>query len=513
MALAGEPVTAVPANDFLNSIGVNSAINRRGESINRTIECAQYLGFRWIRTDASLNSNSDENDVKKLYEQADVKVSTSLGSGGTNINNLVAGSKRIAALGALVAIEGCNEPNNWSITYQGEKTGGSESWAGLARLHHNLYLAVKADDVLKDYPVWTLSANGAETDNVGLQFLTVPEDNTAVKEEFRGWTFADVANCHNYFAHSSWAAPQNNQTWLSSDPTSSAKGDHLYGNFGKTWRKGFLGYPQAELNTIPKVTTETGITIDATVTEEMQALMYLSCYLAQFKQGWSRTAMYILRDRSDEGGNQTFGFYRTNYQPRLSARYLHNLTTILKDDPNAELYPLETVGYDAYLPPTGHDLLLQKSDGSLFLIIWGERYKSLTPIDVEVKFDKKYDINVYNPAQWDASQPEKGTLPIQTETNVGSITIPIGTVPFILELKPASVVEALPEISKPITVSTQKGKVLLNAHRQTVDYSICNLIGQPVAKGSITGEKEIALSQGIYIVKTNNKTTKLIIDN
>ena len=32
------------ANDFLNSIGVNSAIYRRAESVDRTIECINYLG-------------------------------------------------------------------------------------------------------------------------------------------------------------------------------------------------------------------------------------------------------------------------------------------------------------------------------------------------------------------------------------------------------------------------------------------------------------------------------------
>ena len=43
-------VTAIPAHDFLNSIGVNSAINRRGESLEKTVECAKYLGIRWFRS-------------------------------------------------------------------------------------------------------------------------------------------------------------------------------------------------------------------------------------------------------------------------------------------------------------------------------------------------------------------------------------------------------------------------------------------------------------------------------
>ena len=42
-------MTAVPASDFLNSIGANSAIAARRESLQKTIECADYLGLRWFR--------------------------------------------------------------------------------------------------------------------------------------------------------------------------------------------------------------------------------------------------------------------------------------------------------------------------------------------------------------------------------------------------------------------------------------------------------------------------------
>ena len=60
--------------------------------------------------------------------------------------------------------------------------------------------------------------------------------------------------------------------------------------------------------TLPRVTTETGVTIHGEFTEEIQAVLYLSVFLDQFKRGWSHTAIHLLRDRTDEGGNQTFGF-------------------------------------------------------------------------------------------------------------------------------------------------------------------------------------------------------------
>ena len=54
---AQERHKAQSAYDFLQSIGVNSAIYRRGESVEQTIECINYIGARWIRTDENLNSD------------------------------------------------------------------------------------------------------------------------------------------------------------------------------------------------------------------------------------------------------------------------------------------------------------------------------------------------------------------------------------------------------------------------------------------------------------------------
>ena len=74
-------------------------------------------------------------------------------------------------------------------------------------------------------------------------------------------------------------------------------------------RSTFPVIPKTELLTLPRVTTETGCQIGGAITEEIHALNLLSMYLDQFKRGWSYTSVYILRDRTDEGGNQRFGFY------------------------------------------------------------------------------------------------------------------------------------------------------------------------------------------------------------
>lgn len=417
------PQKAESAYDFLQSIGVNSAIYRRGENMEQTAECINYIGARWIRTDESMNSERQERTIRRLHERTGVKISTSLGSGGSNIDDLIAGSRRMAKLGVLLAIEGNNEPNNWGITYGGEKGGRGDSWAPVARLHRDLYKAVKSDRLLRDYPVWSTTETGAMTDNVGLQYAEVPNDKR-VDREFRKAKYADALNCHNYFVHPAWPAPQNNQTWMASDPSSKAKADHLYGNFGRTWLRKYEGYSEEQLKKLPRVTTETGATISGKMTEELQARMYLTCYLAQFAQGWSHTAMYILRDRTDEGGNQSFGFFDKDYRPRQAAHYLHNLTSILKDGERPErtgklTYRIMNVA------PEIHDLLLQKSNGRFFLIVWGEFFEEGSK-EVTVEFGKEHHIGIFNPTKG-MECLKKGVMK--------SLKLKLDTSPYIIEIK------------------------------------------------------------------------------
>ena len=69
---AQEKHKAQSAYDFLQSIGVNSAIYRRGESVERTIECINYIGARWIRTDESMNTDEQVAAIKRLHDATGV---------------------------------------------------------------------------------------------------------------------------------------------------------------------------------------------------------------------------------------------------------------------------------------------------------------------------------------------------------------------------------------------------------------------------------------------------------
>lgn len=417
---------AVPVADFLNSLGIVTTFPDRGQPLPKTVEMIEYCGFRWVRGGIEGLTETGPTTIDtylELHRQTGVKFNWGLVSGGTDLKKLIETARTLAEHDALLAFEGNNEPNNWGVTYQGERGGGkATSWLAVAKLQRDLYQSVKSDPVLHKYPVWSITENGAESDNVGLQFLKIPARADTIMPA--GTVYADFANVHNYVYHPNSPGLEDNKTWNAADPTPACKVDGLFGNYGLTWAKHFRGYSLPELLTLPRVTTETGCTIGGPVTDEIQALNLLSLYLDQFKRGWKYTSVYLLRDRTDEGGNQTFGFFKRDYTPRKSAVYLHNLTTILSKGqspaaPRSLMYAIPKQ------PATVHDLLLQKREGRFALIVWNERVKGSD--DVTVKFEQTFnDVAIFDPTA--------GTAVQRKLDDVRELTLTLTDHPLIVEI-------------------------------------------------------------------------------
>jgi hypothetical protein len=415
-------VKAINVYKFLNSIGVNSSISTRGETLEQTSKAIDYLGISWIRT--GYEGNVPVTDLIQLHKETGIKYSYGLLSGGTDIQKLVQNGKALSTENALLAFEGLNEPNNWGIVYKGDKGGANESWIAVANVQRDLYTAVKRDAALRKYPVWSICENGAQTDNTGLQFLKVPKDAGTLMPP--GTRFADVAVCHNYFVHPSHPGLYDNQTWNAADPGPDCKVDGLFGNYGITWKSKFKGYTTQQLQSLPRVTTETGMTIDKDHSEEKQARLYLNLYLAQFKRNWGYTAVYLLRDRSDESGNQSFGFYTKDYTPRKSAIYLHNMTNILSHPITKGSKPLRSLSYRIEnQPATVHDLLLQKGNGKFALVIWGEKAIGSESVELTLPKETK-SVKIFDPTL--------GTTTVAVHENESTIKLTLSDHPLIIEL-------------------------------------------------------------------------------
>ena len=345
---------------FLDSLGVNIHVDQ-GYDPESYVEPLKFTGIRQVR-DGRRNIPSDV----LLHQKTGVLFTI---NGGGDLDGLLSAGRSLATAGALLALEGPNEPNNFPIAFDGAVGGGQNgSWLAVANFQRSLYDRVKSDPVLKSYSVFAPSETGAETDDVGLQFMTVPVE--AVKTLTRAGTrFADFVNVHNYVSGGD-KIYEENQAWNAADPALDGNWDGLYGNCGLTWFHHYAGYSVEQLRTVPKVTTETGWdTARNAGGQRGQGVVLVNTYLSQFKRGWSYTFIYEMRDGEGGGGSQ--GLY-DGVTPKLSATYVHNLTNILAD-PTPVAHP-GRLGYKIDdQPSTVHDLLLRKSSGAFDLVIWDER--------------------------------------------------------------------------------------------------------------------------------------------
>jgi hypothetical protein len=417
-AVARDGVAAVSVRDFLDSIGVCTHIGQGIDDPSRSAVALAYAGIRNIRDDGNPNHLQDWILV---HERAGVKVVlTWSGPSDRAIGSLINTSKKLAAAGALLAMEGPNEANNWAVTYQGRRSQTTVTFIPVANWQRAFYEQVKSDPVLKDYPVFHASeAGGSEPDNVGLQFLTIPADANTLMPA--GTKYADYANIHNYICRR--PSIIDNMAWLNADPLFHGWTDGLYVEYGKTWRKGFTGYSDTELVTLPRVTTETGWATggDKGLTQEQQGRLYLNIYFAQFKQGFKYTFIYMLRDAG--GSDAGYGIFEGDYRPKKSATYLHNLTTILFDNGIQE--PGELDYTIPNQPATMHDLLLQKSNGTFELVVWNEKADGTNNITVDLGGIHP-SVKVYDPTT--------GTSPIQTPAGVRSVSMTLSDHPVIIEI-------------------------------------------------------------------------------
>jgi hypothetical protein len=409
--VADKGITATSSQVFLSSLGVNTHVDQ-GYNPESYIQPLQYLGVRNIR-----DSQRNLSGLIMLHAQTGVLVDLL----GADVAGLTVAANTLAQSGSLLSIEGPNEPNNFPVIYQGKEGGGTtQSWDAVARLQMDLYRAVKSNPELSAYPVFQVSEGGAQTDNVGLQFLTIPSGTGTLLSD--GTQFADFANVHNYVTgvHGGYA---DNQAWQAADPELNGRWDGLYGNYGRTWKKHFRGYSNSELDLLPRVTTETGWNAPRPVDERTQGIVLVNTYLAQFKRGWRYTFIYELGE--GEGGGGNLGLFHQDWTPKLAATYIHNLTSILAD--NGTTASSGKLDYSiTNAATTVHDLLLQKSDGVFELVIWGEQVTGESDILVNLggthSVIKIYDTTVGNAA-------------VQALTNTDRVLLTVSDHAMIVEFR------------------------------------------------------------------------------
>ena len=418
------------ANDFLNTLGAATHRSQGADSVSQIVSALSYSGIRNIRDDGTDNSGT-WSDFCSIHGATGADV-TLIATHDNPIN--LSQYDALAACGAITQVEGPNEPNNFPFSWNGENCGSatSSTWVGCADFQRSLYAAVKADPKLAGVKVLDLTEPGAETDDQGLQFLTVPSGMGTIQAA--GTKYADIANLHNYVeGNGSCGSLNDNQAWGAEDPNNQPgvgcwdgmTGEYLY----QTWNKHFTASSLSTGPSDPKETTETGWQTASSytgryITQDQQGKLLVNLYLSAAARGWLRTYVYQLMD----DGQGTWGMFTesgSSATPKLSGTYIHNLTSVLSDaTSNFTPTPIAySVGGET---STIHDLLLQKSDGTYELEVWGDRPVSGTVTAVTVTLPTNYPtINVYDVTS--------GTTPVRTLSNTGSVPLTITDHAFVVE--------------------------------------------------------------------------------
>jgi hypothetical protein len=428
-------IQAIRANDFLESLGACTHIIQGMDSPISVQAGIRYLGIRNIRDDGTTNRRLI-HALCAIHSATGAMVDQ-LPLGG-DLADTQAQWEQLASCGALLAVEGPNEPNNFGFSYKGDpcsSKNGNGTFLPCAQFQADLYSMVHADPKLAGIPVWGMTEVGAEPDNVGLQWLKIPNGSNASMPD--GTQYADVANAHNYVqGHGSSAhtLEDNQAFWAESvDRGGTCAGCFdVYGEYwggaggspGQgTWAK---GYPINVLgqNQIPKVTTETGwkITMTPSISDDMRGRLLTDVYLQAYKQGWSKTFIYLMFNNST--GDNGYGMMDAPERPTLLGRYVHNLTSILADDSSA-FSPGSVNCSFAGMPSTGYTMLMQKSNGKYELVIWGEAFASKMPSTITINLGATYPVKIYDVTQ--------GPTPTREPGRVTSVQLPLTDHAMIVE--------------------------------------------------------------------------------
>jgi hypothetical protein len=225
--------------------------------------------------------------------------------------------------------------------------------------------------------------------------------------------FFDYANLHNYFAGRNAGTPG----WTS---TGHGSIDWNFALLAKSW-------PGK-----PVMTTETGYRNDAEnnqgIPEEIAGRYVPRLLLEQFSRGIVRTYLYELVDLGNPAKfkDYAFGMMHSDFSPKPAYTATKNLLGLLADPgpgfaPHALNYTLSGELNNV------HHLLLEKRDGSFYLVIWVEETgyevnkKQMIPISqrkVTIQTTDRSIAKIYN---WD-DQGEVQTLP-QEKTKSTALTV------------------------------------------------------------------------------------------
>lgn len=336
--------------EFLTASGIRHVRDRFSDRIAE-------LGGRGISTtviaDLDGNSNGGCGTVRKIVER--IKAVNTSGD-------------------YIVAVEGPNEPDNFWPKHRkvykgyGFLHGKRGFLTGAVEFQKDLYRAVKGDPETAGLPVIGFAVCPVH-DPLGVSPNPLGEGELS--------PYADWGNIHSFPGNNPYNVPF---------PYAGLERYYWQSNFPSInldeypWALELYGPPYAPK---PMAATEAGYaTHRKGVSERVQAKYIPRLCCEYFRLGFKRTFIYELADEFEGGTGENpeahYGLLRLDLTPKPAYTALKSLLRLLEDDgreftPRSLDYELSVTGPGAYYRTDFlHHLLLQKSDGDLYFLLWHE---------------------------------------------------------------------------------------------------------------------------------------------
>ncbi len=339
------PEAAKPADAFVDSIGVNThygnAANGPGNAYFNPLLDAKLaeLGIRHLRDHTW--SDDGLTRIDGLYSAYGIRTTLILGETSRSPATLVNILKQHPA---YEAIEGLNEPDFTIRSYNGlTDSPSTNSYPATKAFQNDLYAAVKADPQTNPLPVLS------------------PAMGRSFRSQYLIPIQFDIAAMHSY----AWAT-----AGLTSHPPSAGVDTAISDMAALRGSKPLWATESGYFN---RSSTDT-----RRVPESVSAKYIPRLFGEFFNRGIERTYLYELADQgpSTTAREENFGLVRFDMSEKPAFVAMENLIDLL-EEPGAGNFTPGSLDYTLTLNGAG-DLsnvshtLLQKSDGTFYLMLWQE---------------------------------------------------------------------------------------------------------------------------------------------
>jgi hypothetical protein len=398
---ATEP--AHPADAFVDSLGlnthyINSAFggpNGNAYSFTALDQKLADLGVRHLRDNTAEDNTNPAGypRLDALYANYGIRTTLVLGS---TLNSPATLVNILKAHPAYEAIEGLNEPDANARSYDGfTDNPATNSYPATIAYQNDIYAAVKGDPQTASRTV-----------------LSPAMGNTAKAQFLAGSNF-DVESFHSY--------PNARNPSFRID-TRLANNQLMSATPKPTW------------------TTETGYytkTVDGGQVSESAMGKYVPRMFAEFfNRGITRTYDYELVDENPTTDRESnFGLLRYDLSPKPAYTATKNLVDLLKE-PGQTNFPASSLNFTlSGAPASVHHTLLQKSDGTFFLMLWNDVMSwdltnaqdiNNTDVPVTLSLTGAFDVRIY--------LPDNSTSPTATTLNTSSVNLSVPDQMMLVQL-------------------------------------------------------------------------------